>query len=524
MTKVFEERKTKQFVIPLLLFLVSFSILSFNLSEQGPHQDELDFFYAYSVVYFNLIKDGDFFHPCWNGDGECKLLSVAGCNMDDHWVTTHGLVKHVLVGAGIGLHGEKEWESYAPTPPLCKPHTDPIFGVNVPEKSELSAARFFTPILGSLTVVLAFYIGNFLFNRITGLSFALLLLFNSLWFAYSRTIMTETYIYFFMILSFFLLLYSFREKGRIRYPLLISSAVIFGIAFDTKAIVFMFFPLFLLTIFLRNSINEKLSRKTFQIKNYFPKSIAVSSLYTGILIVSIIATLPFYWIGPIDQIIFQKESLDAYNTGMSLHMPWDIESKLHVRFISTVSVTFFPVIDTYYNFFSPDNIPESVDRANNFSSIPLSILFITGIGFLIHSIKNKTVTGSELLIMFWVSSVFILLSTMMESYSPSRFFVMMFFPLILVSSYGYWKFFNTLASKRIQVFSFSLFIIAHAITTLIFWKEIFFKPSIIWLDPLFIKSQVAITHIEVLAIGIAFSIFFVFFGIKRIKISKRNIS
>ena len=205
-------------------------------------------------------------------------------------------------------------------------------------------------------------------------------------------------------------------------------------------------------------------------------------------------------------------------------MPWDIESKLHVRFISTVSVTFFPVIDTYYNFFSPDNIPESVDRANNFSSIPLSILFITGIGFLIHSIKNKTVTGSELLIMFWVSSVFILLSTMMESYSPSRFFVMMFFPLILVSSYGYWKFFNTLASKRIQVFSFSLFIIAHAITTLIFWKEIFFKPSIIWLDPLFIKSQVAITHIEVLAIGIAFSIFFVFFGIKRIKISKRNIS
>ena len=31
-------------------------------------------------------------------------------------------------------------------------------GVNIPEKSELSAARFFTPVLGSLTVVLAYFI------------------------------------------------------------------------------------------------------------------------------------------------------------------------------------------------------------------------------------------------------------------------------------------------------------------------------------------------------------------------------
>ena len=524
MTTISETSRRNKFLIPIFLFLISFSFLSFNLSEQGPHQDELDFFYAYSVVYFSLVMEGDFFHPCWNGDGECDLLSVVGCGMDDHWVTTHGLVKHILVGAGIGLHGEQEWESYKPEPPLCKPHTDPVYGVNVPEKSELSAARFFSPILGSLTVVLAFYIGKFLFNRITGLSFALLLLFSSLWFAYSRTIMTETYIYFFMILSFFLLLYSFKEKGKIRYSLLISSAVIFGIAFDTKAIVFMFFPMFILVVFLRDSINEKLSRKNLRIKKNFPKSISISSLYTVILIASIIGTLPFYWIGPVDQIIFQKESLDAYNTGMSLHMPWDIESKVHVRFLSTITVSFVPIIDTYYNFFSPDNIPESVQRANNFSSIPLSILFITGIAFLIHSIKNRTVTGSELIIMFWVTSVFIFLSTMMESYSPSRFFVMMFFPLILVSSYGYWKFFNSVHNRAIQIASFSLLIASHSITTLIFWKEIFFSPSIIWLDPLFIKSQVAVTNVEVLGLGMIFSVFFIIFGINRIRSMKKSVT
>ena len=259
-----------------------------------------------------------------------------------------------------------------------------------------------------------------------------------------------------------------------------------------------------------------------KIKNYFAKSTAVSLFYITIVFISIIGTLPFYWIGPVDQIIFQKESLDAYKNEMSLHMPWDIESKLHIRFLSTITVSFVPVIDTYYNIFNPDNIPESVDRANNFSSIPLSILFFTGIGFLLHSIKNKTITGSELIIIFWISSIFLFLSTMMESYSTSRFFVMIFFPLILVSSYGYWKFFTVIHNKKIQFLSFSLLIAGHAATTLVFWKEIFYSPLIIWSDPLFIKLQIAVTNIEVLGLGIIFSLFFIIFGIYRKKILKNN--
>ena len=263
-----------------------------------------------------------------------------------------------------------------------------------------------------------------------------------------------------------------------------------------------------------------MSKNDFQIKHYFSKSIIISILFTGILVISIIGTLPFYWIGPVEQIIFQKESLDAYNTGMSLHMPWDIESKVHVRFISTITVTFAPIIDTYYNIFSPHNIPESVKFANNFSSIPLSILLVTGISFLIYNIKNKIITGSELIILFWASSIFILLSLMTESYSTSRFFVIMFLPIMLISSYGYWKFFKTLSNKKIQIISFSLFISAHAITTLVFWEEIFYKSSIIWSDPLFIKSQEAFTHPEVLGIGIIFVIFFISVGIKKIKFLK----
>ena len=109
---------------------------------------------------------------------------------------------------------------------------------------------------------------------------------------------------------------------------------------------------------------------------------------------------------------------------------------------------------------------------------------------------------------------------MTESYSTSRFFVIMFLPIMLISSYGYWKFFKTLSNKKIQIISFSLFISAHAITTLVFWEEIFYKSSIIWSDPLFIKSQEAFTHPEVLGIGIIFVIFFISVGIKKIKFLK----
>ena len=106
---------------------------------------------------------------------------------------------------------------------------------------------------------------------------------------------------------------------------------------------------------------------------------------------------------------------------------------------------------------------------------------------------------------------------MTGSYTTSRFFVMMFFPIILIASYGYWKFFKMLLDKKLQIFSMTLLIFSHAITTLIFWEELFYKPSIIWQDPLLIKSQEAITHNEVLFSGVIFLGFFITIGIYKLK-------
>jgi len=513
MQYILNKFQEKSFVIPILLFFFAYAILSFNIAGQGPHTDELDFFYAFSMVYFNLAKNGDFFDPCWNGDGECELLSIKGCEMNDHWVAQHGLIKHLLIGSSVLFHGEDISKSYAPKPPLCKPSNQPLPGENIPTNTELSAARFFSPVLGSLTIVFAYFIGKIFFNKITGLSFAIILLFNSLWFAYNRTIMTEAYIYFFMIFSFLLLLYSFEKKGKIKYFLFITSAIIFGIAFDTKAIVFMFLPLFICTIFLRNSIGVKFSLKKIFMKKVFVKSAIISGIYVSIFFVSVIGTLPFYWIGPIDQIIFQKESLDAYTSGMGMHMPWEVE-KIHVRFLSTITVTFAPIIDTYYNYFV-EEIPVSVKFANNFSSVPLSVLFIIGVTYLLMSIRKKTINGSEILLIFWITSMFLLISTMLDSYSTSRFYIMYFIPMIFVASYGLNKFITKIKNLNYKIGMFSLVILAHASTTLIFWEEIFFSPSLMWYDPLMIRFQDAITQPYVIITSTIFCVLILLISIKK---------
>lgn len=514
MQYILNKFQEKRFVIPIIIFFFSYVILSFNVAGQGPHQDELDFFYAYSIVYFDLAKNGDFFNPCWNGDGECELLSIKGCEMNDHWITTHGLIKHLLIGSSVLFHGEDSSKSYAAKPPLCKPHHQPLPGENIPTNTELSAARFFSPILGSLTIVFAYSIGRIFFNKITGLSFSIILLFNSLWFAYNRTIMTEAYIYFFMILSFLLLLYSFEKKGKIKYFLFIASAIIFGIAFDTKAIVFMFFPLFICTIFLRNSIGVKFLFKKIFTKKVFVNSIIISTIYFSIFFISIIATLPFYWIGPIDQIIFQKESLDAYSSGMSLHMPWESDSKIHVRFLSTITVIFAPIIDTYYNYFV-EEIPNSVKFANNFSSVPLSILFVIGIIYLLTSIKKKIISGSEILLLFWITSMFLFISTMTESYSTSRFYIMVFIPMIFVAAFGFNKFLMKIKNLNFKIVIFSIGIIAHALTTIIFWEELFFSPNLMWGDPLMIKFQDAIIQPYVIIPSVIFGVLILLVSIKK---------
>ena len=232
---------------PLILSLVAFSIFSFNIVNQGPNGDERAY-NAVGVKLFELASKGDFLNPCWNGQGECKLVCLTECWQENYWsARSGGTVKSLIIGSGYYLLGEEGNNAYYWS-------TKSMY----PSQQELVAGRLFSPFLGSMTVVISFFIGALLFNRFVGFVFSVTLLFHSLWLWHSRTTMTEVFLGFFIMLSVFLLLYSLKNKYTIKMRYFILSAIIFAIAINTKLPAIELFLFFVVIIFFRNSASVRL--------------------------------------------------------------------------------------------------------------------------------------------------------------------------------------------------------------------------------------------------------------------------
>jgi hypothetical protein len=110
--------------------------------------------------------------------------------------------------------------------------------------------------------------------------------------------------------------------------------------------------------------------------------------------------------------------------------------------------------------------------------------------------------------------------------------------MILIMSYAVWRFLGPLQNKiKISFFIFTIF--SHAVTFLIFWKKIYFEPSIVWSLPVsFEFNQVCALSDEcvrqavnlkeslgnpiVLFSGIIFIILFLLIYINKNKINYRD--
>jgi len=191
----------RTYFIPILLFSCSLVIYSYNLEAQPIYTDEATYL-GWGGAYFDLIKEGDFSNQC--------LRSLAGCELlyDPKWegvYINYTPIRNFFVGFSQYLTtGEieghfYEWSCLGAYNPCWKPEL-------APSQEEYSSGRFFSAVFGSLSIVLAFLIGKTLFNRTTGFFFSLILLFHSMWVVHSRIIMSEVYVYFFVLLSIFLLL------------------------------------------------------------------------------------------------------------------------------------------------------------------------------------------------------------------------------------------------------------------------------------------------------------------------------
>jgi len=221
---------SKSYLIPILLLIGSFVLYSYNLEGQPHHTDE-EWYLPWGGVYFDLIKEGDFNNPCLKTFTDCELLHEHGL---EGFEVNYTPIRNFFVGFSQYLAtGEMKGDYYAWSCGWWTPCWD---SETRPTSEDYYSGRFFSPIFGSLTVVLAFLIGKNLFNRTTGLFFSLTLLFYSLWVVFSRQIMTEVYLYFFIMLSIFLLLKSFKKENNHRILFFILGAVSFGFALNVKLI------------------------------------------------------------------------------------------------------------------------------------------------------------------------------------------------------------------------------------------------------------------------------------------------
>ena len=110
-----------------------------------------------------------------------------------------------------------------------------VFGVNN------FASRLWSPVFGTLSLVLVFYLGKKLYNLYVGFLSALVLGTFTTFYMFARHAMTDVPFVFFLLASIYFLLLSEKSEGANRYAAL--GGLFFGLAFMTKQIVALLIPL-----------------------------------------------------------------------------------------------------------------------------------------------------------------------------------------------------------------------------------------------------------------------------------------
>jgi len=504
--------KFKKYLIPLILFVVSYSIYSVNLDQQGIFIDEV-FHHGFSIMYYDSIKNGDILNPCITGIGECTMINL-DCAGEVQWLASGGIFKGIFVGLGDELFSDAERVYYADHEP-CRPiHNNQIIrGENTPTQDELGAGRFFSPVFAAISVVLAFQIGSLMFNRFVGIIFSTTLITSSLFMLHARILTSEIYVSFFMLLSIYLLLKACLQKEKFKIKFLVLSAITFAVGLNTKLLTVEIFPLLIIIIFIGKSEDMLSFRKLYKV--FTKKAFGASVLFIFVTIAVMIGTFPFYYPDPIGQLIVQFNGAQTHGSINSSFSPNSIMPAIY-----TFSATILPTIDTYYYIFDSGDIPYSAEIGHTFSTIPLAGLFFIGIVFIIQKIRNHKLSRTEFLMSIWFTSVFIFCSLITDSYNVSRYFLPLMFPIMLIMAYGIWRLCENMKSKFIKIGFACLTTISHSITYLIFWKMIYLEPEAIWKLPWDINLRESLSEPVVLCTSIIFSLVLLTICIMRIRTSK----
>jgi len=472
------QKISTKYLIPLVLLFASFSIYSYNLEGQTWHGDEI-LYNAAGTVYLDLLKNGDLLNPCWNALGECDSLH----RLDWGWPPRDGHIRSLLVGIGRDLVGDPVKDPYAWScwASWLSPQKNCWKTEYMPSSSELVSGRILSPLFGSLSVMLAYFIGKSLFNRFTGISFALILLIYSIWVWNSRAAMTEVYAGFFTLLAILLLIYAVKTKNNINYKYLIFSSLVFGISINVKLNSAELIVLLVAIIVFRKSFGKKLDfrilRKRKELLNTF---FLILIFFSGTTMALFISN-PYYYPDPINQLLEmgrgEKELTDA--NIVLLAYP-SIENDHIFRTLQTFHTTLIPYFVPYYEAQSSEQSLHDLYLNETFtiSSVPLSIFFFIGLFYLISKIRTTSINFSELLLLVWFTSLFVFIVLTVREFNMERYFLPLMLPIMLIASYGMWNLIGKIHSRKEKFLLFFSFIFCHSLFTLTFWKTIYFSPEV----------------------------------------------
>lgn len=461
-----------KYIIPLALFLSSTMVYAYNLEGQPWHGDEITYL-GWGGNYVHLIKNGDLDNSC--------LLSLDDCHQLFHipaFGLTYRPLRNVLVGIPMYLSGEDKgdffnWSCYWD----CYDHSNP------PTVQEMTAGRLFSPIFGALSVIVVFLIGKLLFNKHVGILASLLFLFYDLWVWYSRSIMVEVHYIFFSILSLLLLLHSFRN-GRMSIRYFIPSAIVFGIALNTKLLSVDFSFLFLGIILFNGMWNRNTSNvKT---KHALKKTLVMSVCFFALSGLGLFLTQPGFYENPLHEISLMKFDMDNYNRDV-----WYIGYPTIQGLQPNAALTIF-----HYALF-PSFIEKQISSPDlhvfgnlgwtyppTFSSVPLTIFFFIGMIYAIQKIRKPKAHIQEMILLVWFSSTFIFSMVIVKDFSLERYLMPLIISIIFIGAYGFWNFTKNIRHVKMRIIFVILFLVSHAVTSLSYWEKIYFSPGTMWVNPL----------------------------------------
>lgn len=496
---IFKMTPTKSdYIIPLILFLCALVIYGYNLEGQPRHGDEINYL-GWAGNYIHLINNGDLANSC--------LISIDNCNSLYH-IPAHGAtyspLRMILIGFPLSLEHQDtgnfyDWSCYWFT---CYNFHD------APTVEQMAAGRLLSPIFGSLTIVIAFLIGKILYNRYLGLTFSVLFLFYNLWVWYSRTIMTEVHYIFFSMLALLLLLHSFKS-GHLKIRYFILSTVSFGCALTSKLLSIEFLPLLISIIIVNYFPNSSKNTN----KEKIIKMTMIVAVFLLLSVFSFLLTQPGFYKDPLVQIKTIKSDMDNYNRDVWFIAYPTIQGIQPTRILLLFHYTLFPSPIEHQ---IPGAYPNSIFKIGwnsppTNSSLPITIFFFIGFAYLIQKIKNLKNCKSEVLMLSWFVSTFILTLMIARDFSLERYLLPFLLSIIIISTYGLWNFIKNITSNKIKTVFTLHFLFAHSITSMYYWKEFYQSPGTFWTNPLpYGTLQESLINPLTLFVNITFVIFVIY--------------